>query len=49
MKSILAKLHAAYVDVAFAAIFGWCVLPLAFIRCFVCNCRYYKLAARDGL
>ena len=36
-------------DVAFAAIFGWCVLPLAFIRCIVSNCRYYKLAARFGL
>lgn len=36
-------------DVAFAAIFGWCVLPLAFIRCIVSNCRYYKLAARYGL
>ena len=31
------------------ALFGWCVLPLAFIRCIVSNCRYYKLAARFGL
>lgn len=36
-------------DVAFAAIFSWCVLPLAFIRCIVSNCRFYKLAARYGL
>ena len=36
-------------DVAFCAIFGWCVLPLAFIRCIVSNCRFYKLAARYGL
>lgn len=36
-------------DVAFCAIFSWCVLPLAFIRCIVSNCRFYKLAARYGL
>ena len=36
-------------DVAFAAIFSWCALPLAFIRCIVSNCRFYKLAARYGL
>lgn len=36
-------------DVAFAAIFSWCALPLAFIRCIASNCRFYKLAARYGL
>ena len=36
-------------DVAFCTIFSWCVLPLAFIRCIVSNCRFYKLAARYGL
>lgn len=36
-------------DVAFGTIFGWCVLPLAFLRCVVSNCRFYKLAARYGL
>lgn len=36
-------------DVAFCAIFSWCVLPLAFIRCIASNCRFYKLAARYGL
>lgn len=36
-------------NVAFAAIFSWCILPLAFIRCIVSNRRFYKLAARFGL
>lgn len=36
-------------DGSFGLVFSWFALPLAFVRCIVSNCRYYKLAARFGL